>query len=71
LIARKPAGIAIFPADDQSLNEPLQRHGEGIPVIVVNHDVNDPTPATASSAPTTSRSAIGGRRLSRLHERQG
>lgn len=44
LIARKPAGIMIFPADDQSLNEPLKRAmAAGIPVIVVNHDVNDPT----------------------------
>jgi ribose transport system substrate-binding protein len=43
-IARKPAGIMIFPADDQSLNEPLKRAMKaGIPVIVVNHDVNDPT----------------------------
>ena len=34
----------IFPADDQSLNEPLKRAmAAGIPVIVVNHDVNDPT----------------------------
>lgn len=44
LIARKPAGIMIFPADDQSLNEPLKRAmAAGIPVIVVNHDVNDPS----------------------------
>lgn len=44
LIARKPAGIMIFPADDQSLNEPLKRAmAADIPVIVVNHDVNDPT----------------------------
>jgi ribose transport system substrate-binding protein len=44
LIARKPAGIMIFPADDQSLNEPLKRAMKnGIPVVVVNHDVNDPT----------------------------
>ena len=44
LIARKPAGIMIFPADDQSLNEPLKRAmANGIPVVVVNHDVNDPT----------------------------
>src|SRR5512143_135105 len=43
-IARKPAGIMIFPADDQSLNEALKRAmAAGIPVIVVNHDVNDPT----------------------------
>jgi len=42
LIARKPAGIMIFPADDQSLNEPLKRAmAAGIGVIVVNHDVND------------------------------
>jgi ribose transport system substrate-binding protein len=44
LIARKPAGIMIFPADDQSLNEPMKRAmAAGIPVVVVNHDVNDPT----------------------------
>jgi ribose transport system substrate-binding protein len=44
LIARKPAGIMIFPADDQSLNEALKRAmAAGIPVIVVNHDVNDPS----------------------------
>jgi len=44
LIARKPAGIMIFPADDQSLNEPLKRAmAAGIGVIVVNHDVNDPS----------------------------
>ncbi len=43
-IARKPAGIMIFPADDQSLNEALKRAmAAGIGVIVVNHDVNDPT----------------------------
>ncbi len=43
-IARKPAGIMIFPADDQSLNEALKRAmAAGIPVIVVNHDVNDAT----------------------------
>jgi ribose transport system substrate-binding protein len=42
LIARKPAGIMIFPADDQSLNEPLKRAmAAGIGVVVVNHDVND------------------------------
>jgi len=44
LIARKPAGIMIFPADDQSLNEPMKRAmAAGIPVVIVNHDVNDPT----------------------------
>jgi len=44
LIARKPAGIMIFPADDQSLNEPMKRAMKaGIPVVIVNHDVNDPT----------------------------
>ncbi|HEX2923436.1 MAG TPA: substrate-binding domain-containing protein [Chloroflexota bacterium] len=44
LIASKPAGIMIFPADDQSLNDPLkQAMAAGIPVVVVNHDVNDPT----------------------------
>lgn len=44
LIASKPAGIMIFPADDQSLNDPLKRAmAAGIPVVVVNHDVNDPT----------------------------
>lgn len=44
LIARKPAGIMIFPADDRSLNEPLKRAMKaGIPVVVVNHDVDDPT----------------------------
>lgn len=43
-IARKPAGIMIFPADDQSLNEALKRAmAAGIGVIVVNHDVNDPS----------------------------
>jgi ribose transport system substrate-binding protein len=43
-IAKKPTGIMIFPADDQSLNEALKRAmAAGIPVIVVNHDVNDPT----------------------------
>jgi ribose transport system substrate-binding protein len=44
LIPKKPAGIMIFPADDQSLNEALKRAmGDGIPVVVVNHDVLDPT----------------------------
>lgn len=44
LIASKPAGIMIFPADDQSLNDTLkQAMASGIPVVVVNHDVNDPT----------------------------
>jgi ribose transport system substrate-binding protein len=44
LIARKPAGIMVFPADDRSLNEPMKRAmKEGIPVVVVNHDVDDPT----------------------------
>ena len=44
LIARKPAGIMIFPADDVSLNEPMKRAmAAGIPVVVVNHDVSDPT----------------------------
>jgi ribose transport system substrate-binding protein len=43
LIARKPAGIMIFPADDRSLNEPLMRAMKAdIPVVVVNHDVDDP-----------------------------
>jgi ribose transport system substrate-binding protein len=44
LIARKPAGIMIFPADDRSLNEPMKRAMKaGIPVVVVNHDVDDPS----------------------------
>ena len=52
LIARKPAGIMIFPADDQSLNEPLQRAmAAGIGVVVVNHDVNDPTARYAFVGP--------------------
>lgn len=42
LMAKKPAGIMIFPADHQSLNEPMKRAMKmGIPVVTVNHDVND------------------------------
>ena len=52
LIARKPAGIMIFPADDQSLNDTLkQAMAAGIPVVVVNHDVNDPTARYAFVGP--------------------
>lgn len=63
LIARKPAGIMIFPADDQSLNEPLKRAmAEGIPVIVVNHDVNDPTARYGFVGPDNFQvGVIGGR----------
>jgi ribose transport system substrate-binding protein len=44
LIARKPAGIMTFPADDRSLNEALKRAMKaGIPVVVTNHDVDDPS----------------------------
>ena len=44
LLVKKPAGIMIFPADDQSLNEPMKRAMKAdIPVVVVNHDVNDPS----------------------------
>jgi ribose transport system substrate-binding protein len=44
LMAKKPAGIMIFPADHQSLNEPMKRAMQmGIPVVTVNHDVNDPS----------------------------
>ena len=44
LLAKKPAGIMIFPADHQSLNEPMKRAMKaGIPVVTVNHDVNDPS----------------------------
>ena len=43
LLAKKPAGIMIFPADVQALNEPMMRAMKAdIPVVVVNHDVNDP-----------------------------
>ncbi|MBP1608672.1 MAG: substrate-binding protein [Acidobacteria bacterium] len=42
ILAKKPAGIMIFPADHQSLNEPMKRAMKaGIPVVTVNHDVND------------------------------
>ncbi|MHB1161313.1 MAG: substrate-binding domain-containing protein, partial [Chloroflexota bacterium] len=52
LIASKPAGIMIFPADDQSLNDTLkQAMATGIPVVVVNHDVNDPTARYAFVGP--------------------
>lgn len=52
LIAAKPAGIMIFPADDQSLNDTLkQAMAAGIPVVVVNHDVNDPTARYAFVGP--------------------
>ena len=34
----------VFPADDRSLNEPMKRAMKaGIPVVVVNHDVDDPS----------------------------
>jgi ribose transport system substrate-binding protein len=42
LMVKKPAGIMVFPADHQSLNEPMKRCMKaGIPVVTVNHDVND------------------------------
>jgi len=42
VMVKKPAGIMIFPADHQSLNEPMKRAMKmGIPVVTVNHDVND------------------------------
>ncbi len=44
LISRKPAGIMIFPADVASLNDTMKRAlKEGIPIVTVNSDVNDPT----------------------------
>ncbi len=44
MLVKKPAGIMIFPADHQSLNEPMKRAMKaGIPVVTVNHDVNDDT----------------------------
>lgn len=44
LLAKKPAGIMIFPADGQSLCEPMKRAMKaGIPVVTVNHDVHDPS----------------------------
>ena len=44
MMVKKPAGILIFPADHQSLNEPMKRAMKaGIPVVTVNHDVNDDT----------------------------
>ena len=42
LIAKKPAGIVIFPADPDALSEPLKKAMEaGIPVICANSDVKD------------------------------
>jgi len=42
LIAKKPAGIVIFPADPDALSEPLKKAMEaGIPVMAANSDVND------------------------------
>jgi ribose transport system substrate-binding protein len=42
ILVKKPAGIMVFPSDHQSLNEPMKRAMEmGIPVVTVNHDVND------------------------------
>jgi ribose transport system substrate-binding protein len=42
LIARKPAGIMIFPADVASLSDSMKRAmKENIPVICVNSDVSD------------------------------
>jgi len=63
LIARKPAGIMIFPADDQSLNEPLKRAmAAGIGVVVVNHDVNDPSARYGFVGPDNRQvGRIGGR----------
>ena len=44
LIAKKPAGIVIFPADPDALSDPLKRAMEaGIPVICANSDVTDLT----------------------------
>lgn len=44
LIAKKPAGIVIFPADPDALSDPLKRAMEaGIPVICANSDVTDTT----------------------------
>ena len=44
LIAKKPAGIMIFPADVASLSDTMKRAmNEGIPVICVNSDVIDQT----------------------------
>ena len=44
LIARKPAGIMIFPADPASLSDTMKRAmKEGIPVLCVNSDVTDQT----------------------------
>jgi len=44
VLAKKPAGIMIFPADHQSLNEPMMRAMKaGIPVVTVNHDINNPS----------------------------
>ena len=44
LIAKKPAGIVIFPADPDALSEPLKKAMEaGIPVICANSDVKDLT----------------------------
>ena len=63
LIARKPAGIMCFPADDTSLNEPFKRAmAAGIPVVVVNHDVNDPTARYGFVGPDNRQvGQIGGR----------
>jgi ribose transport system substrate-binding protein len=63
LIARKPAGIMIFPADDKSLNEALKRAmAAGIPVIVVNHDVDDPSARYGFVGPNNREvGRIGGR----------
>ena len=63
LIARKPAGIMIFPADDQSLNEPLKRAmAAASAVVVVNHDVNDPTARYGFVGPDNRQvGRIGGR----------
>jgi ribose transport system substrate-binding protein len=63
LIARKPDGIMIFPADDKSLNEALKRAmAVGIPVIVVNHDVDDPSARYGFVGPNNREvGRIGGR----------
>lgn len=63
LIARKPAGIMCFPADDTSLNEPFKRAmAAGIPVVVVNHDVSDPTARYGFVGPDNRQvGQIGGR----------